>query len=58
MNSQKLSAILVPLDGSDAADRAIPVAARIAARSGARLHLAAVCRPLETENQALRRPNH
>ena len=46
MNSQKLSAILVPLDGSDAADRAIPVAARIAARSGARLHLAAVCRPL------------
>lgn len=46
MNSQKPSTILVPLDGSDAADRAIPVAARIAARSGARLHLVAVCRPV------------
>jgi nucleotide-binding universal stress UspA family protein len=46
MNSQKLSTILVPLDGSDAADRAIPVAAGIAARSGARLHLVSVCRPL------------
>lgn len=41
-----VSDILVPLDGSDAADRAIPVAARLAARMGARLHLVAVARPL------------
>ena len=44
MRSQGLSEILVPLDGSEAADRAIPVAARIAARSGARLHLVAIRR--------------
>ena len=42
----QLSQILVPLDGSEAADRAIAVAARLAVRSGARLHLVAVCRPL------------
>lgn len=46
MRSQGLSEILVPLDGSKAADRAIPVAGRIAARSGARLHLVAIRRPL------------
>ena len=45
MRSQ-LADILVPLDGSEAADRAIPVAARIAARTGARLHFVAICRPL------------
>ena len=44
MRSQGLSEILVPLDGSEAADRAIPVAARIAVRSGARLHLVAIRR--------------
>lgn len=40
-----LSRILVPLDGTEAADRAIPVAARIARQTGAELYLAAVCRP-------------
>jgi nucleotide-binding universal stress UspA family protein len=39
------SQILVPLDGTEAADRAIPVAARIAVRLGERVHLVAVCRP-------------
>lgn len=39
------SRILVPLDGTEAADRAIPVAARIAQQTEAELHLAAVCRP-------------
>lgn len=40
------SRILVPLDGTEAADRAIPVAARIAQQTRAQLHLAAVCRPM------------
>ena len=40
------SQILVPLDGSPAADRAIPIAARIAQRAEARLHLVAVSRPI------------
>ena len=46
MRHHSITQILVPLDGSEAADRAIPVAARIAARAGARLHLVAICRPL------------
>ena len=40
------SQILVPLDGSPAADRAIAIAARIAQRTGARVHLVAVSRPI------------
>ena len=40
-----VSEILVPLDGLEAADRAIAVAAQIACRTGARLHLVSVLRP-------------
>ena len=46
MRSQGLAEILVPLDGSESAGSAIPAAARIAVRSGARLHLVAIRRPL------------
>lgn len=38
--------ILVPLDCTEAADRAVPVAARIAQTTGAQLHLVAVCHPV------------
>lgn len=38
--------ILVPLDGSNVAEQALPVAASLARRSGARLHLATVFQPV------------
>ncbi|HEU4697847.1 MAG TPA: universal stress protein [Gemmatimonadales bacterium] len=40
--------ILVPLDGSDLADRALPVAGSIARQTGAQVHLVAVHQPLAT----------
>lgn len=40
--------ILVPLDGSELADHALPVAGRIARQTGAEVHLVAVHRPLAT----------
>lgn len=46
MISYQIADVLVPLDGSTDADRAIPVAARLAARAGARVHLAAVFKPI------------
>lgn len=38
--------IMVPLDGSELADHAVPVAGRIARQTGAEIHLVAVHRPL------------
>lgn len=46
MTTRAVAEILVPLDGSEAADRAIPFAARLAARVGARVHLVSVVRPV------------
>jgi len=37
--------ILVPLDGSDRGERALPVAARLAEATGATLHLVRVVEP-------------
>ncbi|HEU5042179.1 MAG TPA: universal stress protein [Gemmatimonadales bacterium] len=50
--------ILIPLDGSDAAEQALPVAERLARRTGAPLHLATVFVPpeaAELEEEARRR---
>lgn len=48
MSKSGISAIMVPLDGSEAAVRAVTVAARMAVFRGARLHLVGVFRPSTT----------
>jgi nucleotide-binding universal stress UspA family protein len=48
MTTASFGTILVPLDGSATAERALPVAAALAHRSGAALHLATVHVPLPT----------
>ncbi len=48
--------ILVPLDGSDRGERALPVAARLAEATGATLHLARVVEPPAVSTAALYAP--
>ena len=48
--------ILVPLDGSDRGERALPVAARLAAATGATLHLVRVVEPPAVSTAALYAP--
>lgn len=51
-----LQQILVPLDGSDRGERALPVAARLAAATGATLHLVRVVEPPAVSTSALYAP--
>lgn len=44
----RFRSILVPLDGSDVAEQALPVAASLARRAGAALHLVSVHEPVPT----------
>ena len=53
MTTSRIARIMIPLDGMEAADRAIAVAARIACRTGAQLHLVSVCRPVSASSAML-----